>query len=377
MNREEGMELVQRSIDGDLNEEESARLQTYLQNYPECAALLEKLTRLSEELTQLPHVAPRYSLVDAILPQLERITPEPAPGASEAAAVEAPYEPRSRRPASRKTLYRRVAGVVAAGVVAGVLLIAHPFSLLPESDQQKSASQSDALPESATAGDTQADMLRVQTKMAAPSGGDQAQNEANASASASQDGVTPSPATVTGTSTDGGAPSAGTGSTGSGTSAATPSGSAAGKPTSDVQEKLPVAGLNPTTSAETPGIQGFGPSATASADNRDKDAREGGGPAATDAPAQTGEPNMSLAMTLDQWWQSPDGKLTAIADAGGIRIVKTGQDQAVFESESRKGTISDVSWGQESQDLYYTWTDASGKKTDLWWNAKDNREQTR
>lgn len=387
MNREEGMELVQRSIDGDLNEEESSRLQLYLQNYPECAALLERLTRLSEELTQLPHVTPKYSLVDAILPQLERIVPEPAPVVGQAPAAEAAYEPRTRRTGSRKSMYRGLAAVVAAGVVAGVLLIAQPFSL--QSDQQKAALQQESAAETAP-GAASSDMLRknVMSEKALPgvdekSAGASASSQQSQSANASEGAADGGSESVDGTSLN-----AADGGGESGSSA----GSADGVPTAKIGTQTPTADQHvapPVSGGEE--RQGFAPPASASStasagvtDKSDADARDAGGassdaPAATEAPSLAGEPNVTFS-AAEQYvpsWASPDGKLTAVAYHGGLRIVKTEGLETVFESDKREGTVSDVSWGQAGQDLYYTWTDGSGKATDMWWNAKENREQAR
>ncbi|SFB34474.1 hypothetical protein SAMN05216312_106125 [Cohnella sp. OV330] len=388
MNREEGMELVQRSIDGDLNEEESSRLQLYLQNYPECAALLERLTRLSEELTQLPHVTPKYSLVDAILPQLERIVPEPAPAVGQAPAAEAAYETRTRRTGSRKSMYRGLAAVVAAGVVAGILLIAQPFSL--QSDQQKAALQQESAADSAP-GAASSDMLRksvmsektlpgVDEKIAGASASSQQSQSSNASESSANGGSE----SVDGTSlnaADGGV---------SGSS----DGSAGAVPTAKIETQTPTADQKVAPSVPDGGErQGFTPSATASAaasagvtDKSDEAAQDAGiagadASAASEPPSLAGEPNVTFS-AAEQYvpmpsWQSPDGKLTALAYHGGLLIVKADGSGTVFESDKREGTVSDVSWGQAGQDLYYTWTDASGKATDLWWNAKENREQAR
>ncbi|MDG0812079.1 anti-sigma factor family protein [Cohnella rhizosphaerae] len=386
MNREEGMELVQRSIDGDLNEEESSRLQMYLQNYPECAALLERLTRLSEELTQLPHVTPKYSLVDAILPQLERLVPDPAPDAEQAPDAEAAYEPRSRRTGGRKSVYRGLAAVVAAGVVAGVLLIAQPFSL--QSDQQKAALEQESAAGSAQ-GAASSDLLRksvVNEKAVPDMAGDSASSsgQQRSSSNVSEATADENNASVGGTSlngTDGGA---------SGTSA----GSAAAAPTAKIETKTPAAASSDAPSAAEGGArQGLTPPASASAsaaasadvtDKSDQAARDAGGtsaaaPAATEPPSLAVEPNVafSAAEQYTPSWASPDGKLTAIAFDGGLRIVKPDGSGTVFESDKRDGAVSDVTWGQDGQDLYYTWTDASGKATDLWWNAKENREQAR
>lgn len=389
MNREEGMELVQRSIDGDLNEEESSRLQMYLQNYPECAALLERLTRLSEELTQLPHVTPKYSLVDAILPQLERLVPDPAPDAEEAPAAEDVYEPRSRRTGSRKSVYRGLAAVVAAGVVAGVLLIAQPFSL--QSDQQKAALQQESAAGSSS-NEAPSSMLRksVMNDEAAP---DMADDGASASSEQSQ-----SSNSVEGSADDSNASVSGTsmqGSNGGGESGAS-DGSAGAVPTAKIKTQTPAANQDvapPVPSGEDVpvGDERLGlapsPSAAASADVTDKsdfDVRETEGiaseaPPATEAPSLAAVPNVTFSAAEQSLpsWASPDGKLTALAYQGGLRIVKADGSETVFESRKRDGTVSDVSWGQDGQDLYYTWTDASGKATDLWWNAKENREQAR
>ncbi|MFC3802059.1 anti-sigma factor family protein [Cohnella sp. GCM10012308] len=398
MNREEGMELVQRSIDGDLNEEESSRLQLYLQNYPECAALLERLTRLSEELTQLPHVTPRYSLVDAILPQLERIVPEPAPDAVRAPAAAAAPELRSRRTGNRKSMYRSLAAVVAAGVVAGVLLIAHPFSLLPDSDQQKSALQQESAAQAAP-GDASSDIMRknMMNDETAPDAADKIagasasseQSQSSISSDGSADGASPS---VGGTSLNasGGGASGGSSTGESGTSA----GATGIVPTAKIETQKPSADPNAATGSAGGSRLEFAPPAAASSgtsDKTDQDTRNfagaqgdspaksgtgASGPAASEAPSIANVPEMSLSAAMPSW-ASPDGKLTALAYQGGLRIVKTDGLETVFESGNRDGAVSDVSWGQDGQDLYYTWTDASGKATELWWNAKENREQTR
>ncbi|WP_217594860.1 anti-sigma factor [Cohnella sp. GbtcB17] len=391
MNREEGMELVQRSIDGDLNEEESSRLQMYLQNYPECAALLERLTRLSEELTQLPHVTPKYSLVDAILPQLERLVPDPAPDAEEAPAAEAAYEPRSRRTGSRKSVYRGLAAVVAAGVVAGVLLIAQPFSL--QSDQQKAALQQESAAGSAT-DEAPSSMLRksVMNDKAVPEMADDgasASSEQSQSSNSVEGSADDSNASVSGTNMHG---SAGGGESG------TSDGSAGAVPTAKIKTQTPDANQDvapPVASGDDVPIGdeqlGLAPSPSASAaasadvmDKSDKITRNAEGaasdaPPATEAPSLAAVPNVTFSAAEQSLpsWASPEGKLTAVAYQGGLRIVKTDGSGTIFESDKRDGTVSDVSWGQDGQDLYYTWTDASGKATDLWWNAKENREQAR
>lgn len=383
MNREEGMELVQRSIDGDLNEEETSRLQAYLLKYPECAAFKEKLTRLSEELTQLPHVAPRYSLVDAILPQLDRIVPEPAPGTSEAAASESPYEPRARRSGERRTGYRRLGAVVAAGVVAAVLIIAQPFSL-PKSDQDKSASMAETMNQSAPAG-AEASSGAASGQRATTDQEMRMEISDVAGAEAGQGAAKDAPTAKA----SGGSNEGGTGSKPSANDSAS-EGLDLQAPVTKFTKSTSAAGEAPSPSAATRGAeggssgssqghQGFAPPAVAA--NPDPAATNdpsADGPVVTEGTTITGVPDMAFSSSsAESSWPSPDGSLTALAVDGGIRIVQTDGMKTVFESGSREGSISDVTWGQNGQDLYYTWTDASGKSTDMRWSAADNREYTR
>lgn len=385
MNREEGMELVQRSIDGDLNEEETSRLQMYLTNYPECAAFLEKLTRLSEELTQLPHVAPRYSLVDAILPQLEQLTPEPAPRDVESLQSPAALEARSRRTAGRNTAYRRIGAVVAAGVVAAVLIVAQPFSLLPKSDQDKAVKFSEALPEAQPAGEGSASsMLRSQNEMMDQSGGAEASAGDGAVPTDSRiadKGMAPSSAPSDGDPASGddaaAAPAAGaSSSSGGGAQAQASPPSAVSKNVTGASSASSEASASNNNEASTPPLQGFAPSVSGAGDQAKAGASS---PSVTDTPESTSEPRVTFSSSepVDMSWASPDGSLTAQAEGGVMRIVQTDGGRILFESESRKGDISNVTWGQDGQELYYTWTDPDGKSTDLWWDAGHNVEQTR
>jgi len=76
MNCTEVGELMQRNLDYDLSELELATLMTHLSDCAQCTVLFEKLTLLSGSLEQLPRVTPSISIVDAILPELERIDKE-------------------------------------------------------------------------------------------------------------------------------------------------------------------------------------------------------------------------------------------------------------------------------------------------------------
>ncbi|WP_409341387.1 zf-HC2 domain-containing protein [Paenibacillus sp. MBLB4367] len=72
----EVMEFMQRYVDHDLDQAEEALLLAHVMQCPECADMLEKLQLLSDELESLPDVVPPFSIVDSILPQLERMMDE-------------------------------------------------------------------------------------------------------------------------------------------------------------------------------------------------------------------------------------------------------------------------------------------------------------
>ncbi|WP_020615667.1 zf-HC2 domain-containing protein [Paenibacillus daejeonensis] len=126
MTCQEVMDYMQRQLDGDLDERETDILHKHTRHCPDCAAMLERLQRLSGELDSLPKVTPPFSLVDAILPQLDEIEHKPAP---HAAAFAAPEEA-SRRvaPTDRRKGWldrlplRTLSGVVAASIVAGLFI---------------------------------------------------------------------------------------------------------------------------------------------------------------------------------------------------------------------------------------------------------------
>ena len=118
MNCQEVIELMQRQLDNDLEQDEIEQLTTHTRHCPDCAALFERLTLLSAELTALPRVSPSYSIVDAIMPKLELIDEQ---GQQEAAAL-SPMKgysmsgTSSRRMPSRRTSAYRLAGEVVAAV---------------------------------------------------------------------------------------------------------------------------------------------------------------------------------------------------------------------------------------------------------------------
>ncbi|MCR2803211.1 anti-sigma factor family protein [Paenibacillus soyae] len=133
MNCQEVMELMQRQLDDDLGDEEFVVLNDHIRQCPDCAAAFERLKRLSSDLASLPKVTPRYSLVDAILPELERIDLE-ARQAEHVIATAPASDPAEEKLGESRRLKRSrkwpswsaVGSVVAAGVVAGLFLLNAP-----------------------------------------------------------------------------------------------------------------------------------------------------------------------------------------------------------------------------------------------------------
>ncbi|WP_168119327.1 zf-HC2 domain-containing protein [Paenibacillus sp. HB172176] len=138
MNCQEVIELMQRQLDNDLSASEIEILMTHTRQCPACAAMFERLKLLSTELTSLPKVTPSYSLVDAIMPELERI--DRMAGSEQAASngrqadddtvrLSAAAPLRRRKRQRRWASWSAIGAAVAAGVVAGIFLVTYPPSM--------------------------------------------------------------------------------------------------------------------------------------------------------------------------------------------------------------------------------------------------------
>jgi|GEM_PF-1993666 len=127
---DELMELIQRDLDGDLTREEREWLQRQLQANPAAQLMYERLKRVSNELASLPPVTPRYSLVDAILPELEATRMEQAAMAVPAEPAVRPAIPLLHRKEESRTtektrrlplwMVKAGAGAVAASLFVGI-----------------------------------------------------------------------------------------------------------------------------------------------------------------------------------------------------------------------------------------------------------------
>lgn len=64
---------MQRYLDHDLDQDETAQLFSHISACPDCERSFQALKALSQDLSELPAVTPPFSLVDSILPQLDAI----------------------------------------------------------------------------------------------------------------------------------------------------------------------------------------------------------------------------------------------------------------------------------------------------------------
>ncbi len=147
MKREVAEEWMSRYLDGDLNGEDTKELFRYMDEHPDAAETFRIMTALSLRLEKLPDVKPRYSLVDAILPQLDELD---AQRRTDSAAeigimerqkpeVDEVSERRRQRGNWRDRLpVRTIGGIVAAGVVLGISIASYEPKTLTDAGPEAS-----------------------------------------------------------------------------------------------------------------------------------------------------------------------------------------------------------------------------------------------
>lgn len=175
MNCQEAVEWMNRYLDRDLNEEESSLLFEHIRHCRDCAEQFEWLNKLSAQLENLPKVVPNYSLVDAILPQLDAIDQARREGSvSEADALPVMTESspapsrsgkqeREQGPASRRArIYRYGSLGVAAALILGVFIYQYEPQTVPNAEiALKSASDGSPSADDAGAADEPEDIARL------------------------------------------------------------------------------------------------------------------------------------------------------------------------------------------------------------------------
>lgn len=325
MNCQEVMELMQRHIDGDLDQQETSDMMNHVDQCRECSEMLERLTRLSHELEQLPHVLPRYSLVDAIMPELDRLHTAQEVETAEASR---PLPLRSSRSSTRG--FRWMGGVVAASLAIGFLLFTQdgPWSLSSSksklADQQLENQASVARSYVALTGDGMAQDLPPSSP------------EFDALQPAEQEAMQRAADVLE-----------------------APSGSSMAID----QYGKPVAGAGQDEPSMLPEEVPLGELNSSSMVDKDKftSGEEGtGNLVAERAAADTVAP-------------SPDSKWQAVlsTDSGVLQIYDTTDERLVYESAPREGMLSEPLWASDSSELHYVWTDPEGRQLSVIYSVAD------
>ncbi|MFB5266126.1 zf-HC2 domain-containing protein [Paenibacillus enshidis] len=144
MKCEEVMDLMQRYVDHDLDELETFKLLDHIAECPACAEKFHILQALSRDLEELPAVTPKYSLVDAILPQLDAIDEarrEQGSALQEMKPVTLQGSPGRKQPSEplpwwKKAAGRAALGVAAAAAVLGVVAITYEPKAVENAEMQ-------------------------------------------------------------------------------------------------------------------------------------------------------------------------------------------------------------------------------------------------
>lgn len=385
MTCQEVIENMQRQLDGDLSEFEVEALMKHNRHCPDCAAMFERLTRLSAELESLPKVAPPFSLVDSILPQLDevdRLGQQQAP-----VAVLEHNLPAARKGRKNRFSWRAVSGVAAAAVVAGLFLITYrpdPIDTAGEIMQQSASSANyDTM-----AGDHAARMMKNE-EPAAQDNAVQVESAMNGEAtgfSANEDSppptepvTSPSPAEApeptVGPSSEGQAGGSSGGSVETETKSGTGSGNGqddAGVIDGDRGVVTPSSNGNANSGAENGVMDGGAPAseewAGTLAEQTEKELRY-----FEDAPMEEGVPvppssDMAAPQSLapekmhNVGATSPDGQYYASFADSIVQVFTVADHTLLFESRPKQGTLEQMIWSEDSGILEYVIVDADGQR---------------
>jgi hypothetical protein len=109
MNCESMKELMLPDLDRELQATDQDILNRHLAECVDCSLFNQRLHNLERVLTDLPHVAPPFNLVDAILPKLEL---------NQTAAVTS-----NKTPFRINSLYIKIASVAAVAMIFGIMLM--------------------------------------------------------------------------------------------------------------------------------------------------------------------------------------------------------------------------------------------------------------
>ncbi len=177
---------MQRYLDHDLNEEDRSLLFEHIHSCEACAEAFERLSDLSARLEKLPQVMPNFSLVDAILPQLEEIDRARLEGGSTAetsalpimsmdksASDEFPEVSSGRnvrrrsggRTLQRSWIYRYGALGAAAVIILGVFIYQYEPRTLSDAEVSSALQQSESLNDQHTSSDSAADAAPDETAL--------------------------------------------------------------------------------------------------------------------------------------------------------------------------------------------------------------------
>lgn len=316
MNCQEVMEYMQRQLDDDLDEHENEVLINHTRHCPDCAAMFERLQLLSAELTSLPKVIPSYSLVDAIMPQLERMElfSQQQTGTNFTESDIKPAEVLSRRKIQNRRWpsMKVMSGVIAASIVAGLFLVTYGSGNGPDFARMGLFSADGAKSNADTASSPQS--LMSETSESSDVNTLSAENQAGGMESRKSAEEPEMASSENGNVSD------------DKTKIAAKSGAVAPDAISDFGNNSGEADVPPA-----PGFQGL---VTGSGQE--------------ETPLTGYELNLSLPQV-----SSPDGKYIAQVSGNKVILFTAGDQAPVGESSPRNGTLENLVWSEDSKQLTY------------------------
>ncbi|MUG85888.1 hypothetical protein GNP92_05905 [Paenibacillus timonensis] len=374
----EAVEWMHRYLDHDLNEEESFLLFEHIRNCGECAETFALLNKLSAQLEELPKVVPNYSLVDAILPQLDEIDRARLEGGSAAeetvlpmTAVQVdagtgqggtlPSRRSSRRQDAdtglrRSRIYRYGSLGVAAALILGVFIYQYEPRTVSDAEIAMNTSLTDSANENSSAADSAGDAVGNAQLFKDGSNAGSLEMEDQDALAPKEDGTPNEGANsggaddrnMTGDSTDPIAPGAKPGNSQSGTKA--PSEQDAGKSDPTIGNSVPTnqgEGV-PAQDPTTPEAGNSDPAADAKAPESLEDDEM------INRQLTLDDPKGKFGIASFNSWTSPDGKFEAELKDGHLYVYRLDvQDRKQVADETIDGNWVDGAWSEDGRVFTY------------------------